>query len=590
MTLTPGTVFAGHRIERALGAGGMGTVYLARHPRLPRSVALKVLDPVAGADPEFRARFRREAELAVQLDHPNIVEIYDRGTEDDLLWMSMRFVAGPDVAELIRTAGGRLDPRRAVQILTQAAAGLDSAHRRGLLHRDVKPANLLVADDDGADHVFVTDFGIARSRTDDSALTGAGALVATLGYVAPEQIRGDPLDHRADIYALGATLFQMLTGALPFTRSTPAAVLGAHLMEPPPRPSATVPGLPVGLDAVIGTAMAKDREQRFPDCRSFAAAARAALDAVAAQAVAPFAGGRIPAAAPGIVPAPSDPTLVRPQLDSPDAPDSVPSAPRAGNPDPAPSAPQFGGPDAPQPGGPGSVPPGFAPAAPHSADPSPPARAARADSRRLRSVLSSTWFRAAAAILAVLAIGTAATLAASPSTVTGIGTPAEPGTTTPTGAPPTTPPTTTRPTNPAWGRDADLVARFPGLLPPDPTATGYRGARCTSMNVLNNGGAPALECTQDDGVKYYVWSYRPDDPRRDTDFTTNIENATTREEPWTRPSGTGRVRWSHYPGANTGMLTVKFDDPARAWVVIDANWDFHTGDDLYRQWWPGLPL
>ncbi|MFC3962008.1 serine/threonine-protein kinase [Nocardia jiangsuensis] len=585
MTLTPGTVFAGHRIERTLGAGGMGTVYLARHPRLPRSVALKVLDPVAGADPEFRARFRREAELAVQLDHPNIVEIYDRGTEDDLLWMSMRFVAGPDVAELIRADGGRLDPRRAVQILTQAGAGLDSAHRRGLLHRDVKPANLLVADDDGADHVFVTDFGIARSRADDSALTEAGALIATLGYVAPEQIRGDPLDHRADIYALGATLFQMLTGALPFTRSTPAAVLGAHLMEPPPRPSTVVPGLPVGLDAVIATAMAKDREQRFPDCRSFAAAARAALDAVVSQAVSPLAGVPIPpvrsASVPApSVPAPSDPTLIRPHPDPPaSAPPPLP--PDASN--PVPRAPQPGGsglgPRAPQPSGSSLVPS----ASQQVGYPAP------ATNQR-RSLLSGTWFRAAAALAAVLVVGTAVTLAVSPSTVTGTGTPAEPTAMTTTAPPTTTPTTTPSPANPAWGRDADLVALFPGLLPPDPGATGYRGARCTSMNVLNNGGAPALECTQDDGVKYYVWSYRRGDPRRDSDFTTNIENATTREEPWTRPSGTGRVRWSHYPGADTGMLTVKFDDPARAWVVVDANWDFHTGDDLYRRWWPELPL
>ncbi|MFC8046622.1 serine/threonine-protein kinase [Nocardia sp. NPDC057353] len=563
MTLTPGTVFAGHRIERRLGAGGMGTVYLARHPRLPRSVALKVLDPVAGADREFRARFRREAELAVQLDHPNIVEIYDRGAEDDLLWMSMRYVAGPDVAELIRAAGGRLDPRRAVQILTQAAAGLDSAHRRGLLHRDVKPANLLVADDDGADHVFVTDFGIARSRTDDSGLTEAGALIATLGYVAPEQIRGEPLDHRADIYALGATLYQMLTGALPFARSTPAAVLGAHLMEPPPRPSAVVPGLPVGLDAVLATAMAKDREQRFPDCRSLAAAAGAALDAVLSQAVSPLAGAQL---LPG-GPAPSDPTLLRPQ----------PTGTLPGSSGPPPAGP-----------GPRAVAPFGGGAAQHSGP-----RPAVGGPHQRKNVLASTWFRAAAAIAAVLAAGTAVTLAVAPSTVTGIGTPAEPTATsaTTTAPPPTTTPTaTTRPTNPAWGRDAELVALFPGLLPPDPGATGYRGARCTSMNVLNNGGAPALECAQDDGVKYYVWSYRLGDPRRDSDFTTNIENATTREEPWTRPSGTGRVRWSHYPGANTGMLTVKFDDPARAWVVIDANWDFHTGDDLYRQWWPELPL
>jgi serine/threonine protein kinase len=150
MTLRPGSVFAGYRIERTLGSGGMGTVYLARHPRLPRSVALKVLDPSAGADPEFRARFQREAELAARLDHPNVVEIYDRGSDDDQLWMSMRYVAGSDVAQLIGRRSRALPQSRVIEILAQAAEGLDAAHRRGLLHRDVKPANLLVATgDDG---------------------------------------------------------------------------------------------------------------------------------------------------------------------------------------------------------------------------------------------------------------------------------------------------------------------------------------------------------------------------------------------------------------------------------------------------------
>jgi serine/threonine-protein kinase len=278
MTLRPGSVFAGYRIERTLGSGGMGTVYLARHPRLPRSVALKVLDPAAAADSEFRARFQREAELAARLDHPNIVELYDRGSDEDRLWMSMRYVAGSDVARLLEQRSGALPASRAVEILAQAAEGLDAAHRRGLLHRDVKPANLLVTTgDDGRDHVFVTDFGIARSRDDTSGLTAAGALIATLGYVAPEQIRGEPLDHRCDVYALGATFHQMLTGAVPFARPTPAAVLRAHLAEPPPRPSATDPALPAALDSVIASAMAKRPADRYGSCRALATAAAAAL-------------------------------------------------------------------------------------------------------------------------------------------------------------------------------------------------------------------------------------------------------------------------------------------------------------------------
>lgn len=590
MVLTAGAVFAGYRIERTLGSGGMGTVYLARHPRLPRSVALKVLDPIAGADPEFRARFQREAELAVQLDHPNVVEIYDRGAEGDLLWMSMRYVAGPDVAELIRRAGGGLPAARAVEIVAQAAAGLDSAHRRGLLHRDVKPANLLVADDDGADHVFVTDFGIARSRADDSGLTEAGALLATLGYVAPEQIRGDTLDHRADVYALGATLHQMLTGALPFVRTTPAAVLGAHLMEPPPRPSAAVPGLPAALDAVIATAMAKDREQRYPDCRALATAARAAL-------VRPEAAPSPPATHPGATTPPATEGTAARGASGFAAPPAPPGASpaRSRRPDPAPRPPgtHASGPQL-RPGGPGAGVTG--PEAPGAG--APQGGAGIGAGFGGSSAAGPAWrgptarpLLAAAAVLAALALLTTVVVAATRSgdTVAGTGTPAT-STAAPATSTTTTSPATTRPVNPAWGRDSELAALFPRLLPDAPSGTGYRGARCTGLNVLNNGGAPAIECAQDDGVTFTVWSFRPGDPRREDMFTTDIENDTTREEPWTRPSGTGRVRWSHYPGANTGLLTVAFDDPARARVVIDVGWDFHTGDDLWRDWWANAPL
>ncbi|MGK8524016.1 serine/threonine-protein kinase [Nocardia asteroides] len=505
MTLRSGSVFAGYRIERTLGSGGMGTVYLARHPRLPRSVALKVLDPAAGADAEFRARFRREAELAARLDHPNIVEIYDRGSDDERLWMSMRYVAGSDVAQLIQRRAHELPPSRALAILAQAAEGLDAAHRRGLLHRDVKPANLLVAaGDDGHDHVFVTDFGIARSRDDTSGLTAAGALIATLGYVAPEQIRGEPLDHRCDVYALGATFYQMLTGAMPFARTSPAAVLRAHLAEPPPRPSVADPPLPAALDDVIATAMAKRPVDRYDSCRALAVAA--------AQAFAP------------------------------------PPAPRRAQPAVAPR-------------------------------PEPPVQ----NAPRMLMI---------AAVVSVVSLALAGVLLLRPGMVPGMGLP---GTATPSlAATPSLPPssavTTTAAASAAWGRNAELVAMFPGLLPVTPEGTGYQGARCTDVDVVNNGGAPAVECRQDNGIHWYVWSFRRGDPRRDSTFDTNIDNDTTRRDAWRRPSGSGRVRSSHYPGANTGLLTIGFDDPARAWVVIDVSWDHHTGQDLFDAWWQTAPL
>ncbi|WP_454199168.1 protein kinase domain-containing protein [Nocardia sp. Marseille-Q1738] len=494
MALRAGSVFAGYRIERTLGAGGMGTVYLARHPRLPRSVALKVLDVSAGADPEFRARFQREAELAARLDHPNIVEIYDRGSEDGQLWMSMRYVAGSDVARLL--AGNALAPSRVVEILTQAADGLDAAHRRGLLHRDVKPANLLVAPgDDGRDQVFVTDFGIARSREDTTGLTAAGALIATLGYVAPEQISGEPLDHRCDVYALGATLYQMLTGTMPFVRGTPAAVLRAHLAEPPPRPSAADPALPAELDAVIATAMAKRPADRYDSCGALAAAA--------ARALAP----------------------------------------------------------------PRREPVGIA-------EPAPPTRPA-----------PHLLVAAAGVLLLVTALAVALTVRGS--TVTGKGIPSS--ATLSASRQPSAPPSTTAASS-AWGRNAELVALFSGLLPATPQGVGYQGARCTDINVVNNGGAAALECRQDNGIHWYVWSFRRGDPRRDSAFDTNIDNDTTRRDTWRRTSGSGRVRWSYYPGGNTGLLTVGFDDPARAWIVLDVSWDHHTGQDLFDQWWQSAPL
>ncbi|MFF2552149.1 serine/threonine-protein kinase [Nocardia sp. NPDC058058] len=274
-TLAAGTLVAGYRIERRIGAGGMGSVYLAQHPRLQRRDALKILSH--GADAEFRARFLRESELAGQLDHPNIVSIYDRGDTGDLLWIAMQFVDGYDAAQLLKQHPGGLPAERAVAIVASAARGLDAAHRAGLLHRDVKPANILIEPGENADRVLVTDFGIARVLTESDALTAVGTVLATLAFAAPEQIGGGRLDERTDVYALGGTLYQLLTGTVPFPRETAAAVMHAHLTASRPAPSGITPGLPIALDSVVARAMSTDPRDRYRSCGELAEAAAAAL-------------------------------------------------------------------------------------------------------------------------------------------------------------------------------------------------------------------------------------------------------------------------------------------------------------------------
>ncbi|MFJ1455910.1 serine/threonine-protein kinase [Nocardia sp. N2S4-5] len=269
--------FAGYRIERKLGSGAMGTVYLAQHPRLPRKDAVKVLAESHADDAAFRARFLREAEIAAGLQHPNLVAVRDRGEDEGRLWIAMQYVDGGDLGDLIRRGPAVLDVARVVRILSEAAEGLDEIHRAGLLHRDVKPANILVAEQPGgADRVLVTDFGIARPADDSTTLAGPGGLSATLAYAAPEQLSGEPVDHRADIYALGCTLYQMLTGSVPFPRHSPGSVMYAHLHEPPPRPSERNPRIPAAFDPVVAKAMAKKPGDRFATCGELAAAARAA--------------------------------------------------------------------------------------------------------------------------------------------------------------------------------------------------------------------------------------------------------------------------------------------------------------------------
>ncbi len=232
--LSEGSEFAGYRIERRLGRGGMGIVYLAVEPGLDRRVALKLVAPDVGADDVFRERFTHESRIAASIEHPNVVPIYAAGEVDGIPYIAMRFVSGSDLNRRLISAG-RLEPQRAAALIAQVAAGLDAIHAAGLVHRDVKPANVLLSGPEGSEHAYITDFGVARNVASTSGLTKTGRFVGTLDYVAPEQIRGREVDARADVYALGCLLFKILTGEVPFPRDGEAARLYAHLNDDRPR-------------------------------------------------------------------------------------------------------------------------------------------------------------------------------------------------------------------------------------------------------------------------------------------------------------------------------------------------------------------
>jgi serine/threonine protein kinase len=271
MPFDNGEVFAGYIIQRLLGTGGTGEVYLAQHPRLPRHDALKILSLASTADEEFRARFNREAELAATLWHPHIVGVLDRGEFNGRLWISMDYVDGTDAGRLVRERHPRGMPEEDVwEIVTAVADALDFGHDRRLLHRDVKPENILVTAADGhRRRVLLTDFGIARRIDDVSNLTEANVAIGTISYIAPEQLLGKQLDGRADQYALAATTFHLLTGGPPFQDSNRAVVVSHHLTTPPPRISQRRPDL-AHLDAVLTRALAKDPNERYPNCIQFA--------------------------------------------------------------------------------------------------------------------------------------------------------------------------------------------------------------------------------------------------------------------------------------------------------------------------------
>ena len=272
-----GTRLAGYQIQALLGRGGMGVVYLAQQERPHRQVALKLLGAQATAGQTFRERFLRESELAAAIDHPNVLPVYDAGETDGVLWIAMRYVDGTDLQALL-DRGGPLAPGRALAIAGQVAGALDAAHGRGLVHRDVKPANILLAMDGGVvAHAYLADFGLTRRIGGARGLTVSGQVLGTIDYVAPEQVEGGPVDGRADQYSLACVLFECLTGAVPFRRDTELAVLWAHVHDPPPRIGEYRPDLPAALDDAIGRALAKAPGDRYPSCEALVATAQAAL-------------------------------------------------------------------------------------------------------------------------------------------------------------------------------------------------------------------------------------------------------------------------------------------------------------------------
>ncbi len=276
-----GQDLAGYRLQAVVARGGMGVIYEAVSPRLGTVVALKVLAPELSADDMFRTRFLKESRVAASLNHPNVLPIFDTGAAGDLLYIAMRYVEGSDLRAVLKMQG-RLTPTQALALIQQVGRALDAAHRHGLVHRDVKPANILIerGADDEPDHVYLADFGVTKHASSTSGLTATGQFVGTIDYMAPEQIQSKHVDGRADVYSLGCVLYECLTGETPFDREVEAAVLFAHMTDPPPSASARRADLPPAIDGVIARALAKNPDDRYATCREFTAAARAGLERV----------------------------------------------------------------------------------------------------------------------------------------------------------------------------------------------------------------------------------------------------------------------------------------------------------------------
>ena len=404
--LKPGDTFAGYTIVCPLGAGGMGEVHLANHPRLPRTDALKIVGSAVSADPAYQQRFIREADLAAKLWHPNIVGVHDRGESEGQLWIAMDFVEGCNAEELLSSRYPAGMPYEdVVAIVTGVAEALDYAHKQGLVHRDIKPSNIMLADpdEDGRRRILLTDFGIARTVGEVSGLTATNMTVGTVAYCAPEQLIGAELDGRADQYALAATAYHLLTGSPVFPDSNPAVVIGRHLSLDPPAPSTIRPEL-AAIDSAFARALAKKPEDRFARCQDFARALASTSTTsggspIGISGTAPTQEAPVPAAEAAAAAAAT-------QLAPVPSPESAATTRSA----PIPSA------------------------APHKPPPPPPGAGAAA---RTGSALPGWWKFAAAGIAVLLAIGVGVFFAARPQpTTTASNTPSSRATPSSTEVPP----------------------------------------------------------------------------------------------------------------------------------------------------------
>jgi serine/threonine-protein kinase len=314
-----GAQFGQYRIEEFIGRGGMGIVYRAEHSHLGRKVALKLLAPELAENASFRERFVRESRLAASIDHPNVIPIYEASEVDGHYFIAMRYVDGVDLKQVIRGEGA-MSIERTVAYMQQLAGALDAAHTKGLVHRDVKPGNVLVAT--GSDHCYLTDFGLTKAMSSSTTgFTATGQFVGTTDYCAPEQIEGKPIDRRTDVYSLACVFYECLTGHPPFHRETDMATMWAHIQEPPPSAARERSDVPESLDGVLATAMAKSKDERYPTCSSFTAAAMAALETATGRSFAdsstqptpPRAGPHVPGASPMTTPIVVSDSFTRPE-------------------------------------------------------------------------------------------------------------------------------------------------------------------------------------------------------------------------------------------------------------------------------------
>ncbi|MEV6278287.1 protein kinase [Nocardia sp. NPDC051832] len=599
--LASGDVFAGYVIERQLGRGGMGSVYLAKHPRLPRMTALKLLNREMFHDEEVRARFEREADLVARLDHPNIVTVYDRGLEDEQLWISMQFIDGIDAASVEPQS---LPPARAVQIIKETAEALDYAHGMGVLHRDVKPANILLARSGSGrgERVYLTDFGIARLRDDTGHLTQTGTFTATLAYASPEQLTGSPLDHRSDQYSLACTLFWLFTGSGPFASTNPAQVIQGHLQTAPPALSSARPGLPYALDGVLAKAMAKRPDDRYNSCSEFAAAAQQALTDRSQPAI-PLAGGPHPVTGPQFqtthTSAPQLPTAGGQHPSIPQAPTypvgqasgphSLSGAPTAITPAPRPAQhtmPVGSTAQQTNSGAPFAQQPAYSPQGGYNAPPRPPMGQRPPPRKSNAGVIVGVVLGAVVLVVAMLAvIGVVVGDDPSP---------------TPTRTPTASVTATATSTSATPGTAASIEAisrEFSSLVPGEPDGSaGYNGSTCSSHTASSPPNP--TDGTPDFGKWGFAWDCYGGGDNEDPFYTIYMYNSAAEaqaavnnlpKDAKKESDSNGGKSYTNYKFTNSGPKMVTVFTGSRGQYLMYTDGIVDTHDEVLR-WWRSAPL